>query len=102
MVFRVKVVDAASYAELNDTQVAGVTVTLPDGSVQNLHYGEHPPGPAQPKYLYWTYAYRIPMDYPTGTFNYSILVTDLNGNTFAPVTFPVGAPAAQIVAAGQL
>lgn len=100
IVFRAQVIDPTTGLGLDDTQLASVTVTLPDGSVQNLAYGMHPPGPMQPKYQYWTYAFHIPADYPTGEFKYAILATDLQGNTFTPIIFPVGAPTVQIVPGG--
>jgi hypothetical protein len=100
IVFRVQVIDPATGAEMDNTELQSVTVTLPDGSVQNLSYGEHPPGPIEPKYQYWTYAFHIPADYPTGEFDYSITATDLQGNTYTPIVFPVGAPTVQIVPAG--
>ena len=101
IVFRVKVIDPATGAGLDDTQLAGVTITLPDGSMQNFRYGSHPPGPMGPKDLYWTYVFEIPADYPTGAFQYSIVATDLAGNTYMPVGFAAGAPDVQIVPAGQ-
>jgi hypothetical protein len=101
IVFRVKVIDGATGAALDNTQFASVTITLPDGSTQNFAYAPHPPGPQGGLDSYWTYAYTVAADYPTGAFNYSITVTDLLGNSVSPVGFNIGIPNIVIVPAGQ-
>ena len=101
IVFRVKVIDPATGQSLDNTALQNVTITLPDGSVEAMEYGSHPPGPAGGLDAYWTYAFMIPADYPTGVFNYSIAVTDLNGNIYAPVGFNTGVPTVIITPAGQ-
>lgn len=77
VVFRVAVQDASG-TELTDTDLASLTANLPDGQSFDMHYGTHPPGDATD--AYWTVAWLIPDDYPTGTLGYSIIATDKDGN----------------------
>lgn len=51
---------------------------------------------------YWAHAFSVPADYPTGAFNDTITVTDLNGNSYAPVGFNTGVPTVIVTPAGQL
>jgi hypothetical protein len=64
---------------LDDKGLKSVVVELPDGKKFDARFGGHPPrGPTD---TLWAAAWIIPADYPTGTFNYKVTVTDNQGNT---------------------
>jgi hypothetical protein len=50
-----------------------------DQTGANARYGGHPP--RAPEDFFWTAAWMIPKDFPTGTFGYKVTVTDMEGNT---------------------
>ncbi len=64
-------------------------VMLKDGTKVELQLGEHPPDPKAPlKEVYWTAAWGIPADHPTGTLPWKLVVSDSAG---AQVAFtPIG------------
>ena len=76
VVWRVRVQDPTGKA-LDDKGLKGVTVELPDGKKIEGRYGGHPP--RQPTDYLWSVAWIIPADYPTGTFAYKVIVTDMQG-----------------------
>ena len=57
----------------------GIVVELADGRKLPARYGGHPP--RTPTDFFWTSAWMIPQDYPTGSLGYSITATDLDGNS---------------------
>jgi hypothetical protein len=65
--------------ELDDKDLKSVVVQLPSGLKLEGRYGKHPP--ANPSDNFWSAAWIIPADYPTGTFAYTVTVTDMQGNT---------------------
>lgn len=74
--FRIRVQDATG-KQLDDKGLKGVVVELSDGQKFPAHFGGHPPeGPTD--YL-WSTSWTIPADYPTGTFNYKVVATALDG-----------------------
>ena len=83
VVWRAEVFDAQTGQKLTDQQVKDlgvkVTVKTQDGKTYDMAYGEHPH--EAPKIWLWTAAWVIPPVYPTGMFEYSIIVTDKAGNT---------------------
>jgi hypothetical protein len=81
VVWRVRVVDQTGKA-LDDKGINGLVVQLPDGQKLQGHYGPHPPpaqGPATDHF--WTVAWIVPDDYPSGTFVYKVMATDMQGQT---------------------
>jgi hypothetical protein len=81
VVWRLRVLDQAGQA-LDDKGLKGVVVELPDGQKLNARFGPHPPaaqGPATDNF--WTAIWIIPTSYPSGTFVYKIVATDLDGNS---------------------
>jgi hypothetical protein len=81
VVWRLRVLDQAGQA-LDDKGLKGVVVELPDGQKLNARFGPHPPaaqGPATDNF--WTAIWIIPTSYPSGTFVYKVVATDLDGNS---------------------
>lgn len=89
VVWRAKVVDPMTNAELSDMELASVEITLVDGQVFEMEYGEHPP--REPVDAYWTAAWVIPADYPSGVVEFTITATHTDGRTGDLVTFPIEA-----------
>jgi hypothetical protein len=78
VVWRVRIQDSSGKS-LDDKGVKSVVVQLPDGKTINGRWGGHPP--RQPTDYLWSVAWIIPADYPTGTFEYKVIVTDMQGKT---------------------
>jgi hypothetical protein len=78
VVWRVRVQDPSG-KELDDKGVKSVHVELPDGQKIQGRWGAHPP--RQPTDHLWSVAWIIPGNYPTGTFDYKVVVEDMQGNT---------------------
>lgn len=83
IVWRARVFDPATETELDDGS-ASVEVRLADGQVFEMRYGPHPR--ENPTDFFWTTAFDIPIDYPSGTLNYEIVATSTDGRVgmFAP------------------
>jgi hypothetical protein len=79
IVFRAHVVDTKTGEDMTGDDLTSVVAELPDGSSFPLNYGEHPP--QNPQASYWTVAWPVPADYPTGTFGYKIVATNKAGET---------------------
>lgn len=99
IVWRVRVVDPATGAYLDDTRVSRMTLTMPDGATQALRYGPHPRG-RQDDY-FWTAAFTLPADYPTGGFAYQIEAEDRDGRVGALTQFNVASSLLQVIPAGE-
>src|SRR6185295_10358502 len=81
VVWRVRVLDQTGKA-LDDKGIKALTVELPDGQKLAGRYGPHPGpriGPATD--YFWSARWIIPTEYPSGTFVYKVVATDLNGKT---------------------
>jgi hypothetical protein len=79
VVWRARVMDPKTGTTMDDTGLAKLEVKLGDGQVFAMKYGGHPS--KQPKDFYWTAAWLVPKDYPTGTVAYSITATAKDGRT---------------------
>jgi hypothetical protein len=79
VIFRIRVIDTKTGKPLDKDGLKSLVVELPDGQKFNAHYGKHPP--QDPIEFFWTYAWVIPADYPTGSFAYKVTATDLKGHT---------------------
>jgi hypothetical protein len=67
---------------LDDKGLKSLTVELPDGQRFPARFGPHPPpsrGPATD--YFWAAIWVIPTTYPSGTFAYKVIATDLEGRT---------------------
>ncbi len=94
VVWRVRVQDQTGKV-LDDKGLKSVVVQLPDGQKIDGRYGGHPP--RQPTDYLWSVAWIIPADYPTGTFEYKVIVTDLQGKTQTWEPFKVASSQLRII-----
>jgi hypothetical protein len=79
VVWRIRVLDQEGKS-LDQKGLKSLAVELPDGQKLAARFGPHPPpkqGPAQDHF--WTAAWTIPENYPSGTFAYKVVATDLEG-----------------------
>ena len=88
VIFRVRVTDTESGKPVEDGGLQKLVVVMPDGTEFVPKFGPHPP--KQAAGYYWTYAWTIPADYPTGSHPYRVVATSLDGEvvTFTPFEAP--------------
>ena len=95
-IFRVRVRDVTGKA-LDDKGLKGVVVQLMSGQTLAARFATRPPANViaamklpGPLDEWWTAAWRIPQDFPTGTVTYKVTATDLQGNvqTWSPFNDP--------------
>jgi len=93
VIFRIRVRNVAGQP-LDDNGIKEIVVELKDGQKLLARYGSRPPdaflatvGLTAPTDYYWSAAWRIPQDYPTGTLTYRVVATDMQGNTQNWATF---------------
>ena len=89
VVWRIKVIDPVTGAELTDEDLDSVEVLLVDGQVFEMEFGEHPP--RDPVDAYWTVNWVIPADFPSGIVDYTIEARASDGRVGELVTFPLDA-----------
>ena len=87
VVFRIRVRNAAGQP-LDDKNIKGITVELSDGQKFQAAYRSRPPanvratfGLSEPTDYFWSAAWLIPQEYPTGSLSYRVIATDEQGNT---------------------
>lgn len=88
IVFRIRVYDQVTGEPLDDTQIDRIIVTLRDGTeLDPARYGVHPTNPAGESF--WTAAFMIPPEYPTGSLDYMVTATAKDGRsgTFVPLPY---------------
>jgi hypothetical protein len=99
VVFRVKVYDPTTGNPMDDSALTSVVVELQDGQTFNAVYGGHPGGPgATPTDYFWSVAWAIPLDYPTGSVPYTVTATSSDGRTGTFTDFNVGPSLLMVVA----
>lgn len=98
VVWRVRVLDQDGKA-VDDKALKSITVELPDGKKLPGRFGRHPP-PSQGDAtdFFWTVAWIVPDDYPSGTFVYKITATDMQDKTHTWEPFKVKASQFAVVA----
>lgn len=74
--WRIRVQDATG-KQLDDKGLKSVVVELSDGQKLPAHFGGHPPN--KPTDYLWSTSWSIPADYPTGTLDYKVVATALDG-----------------------
>ncbi|MGE3246851.1 MAG: hypothetical protein AB7F96_10385 [Beijerinckiaceae bacterium] len=79
MVWRVRIHAPGVKEQLGKDGLKSVAIKLPDGKSYPAKFGTHPPKNASDSY--WTAVWKIPDDYPTGTFAYTVVATDKDGKT---------------------
>jgi hypothetical protein len=77
--WRIRVQDATGN-ELDEKSLRSLVVELSDGQKFEAHFKGHPPRGA-PTDHFWSTAWTIPADYPTGSFNYKVIATAEDGST---------------------
>ena len=75
---RIRVQDATG-KQLDDKGLKSVVVELSDVQKFPAHFGGHPPD--KPTDYLWSTSWTIPGDYPTGTLDYKVIATALDGAT---------------------
>ena len=78
VVFRIRVRNPQG-KPLDAAGIKSIEVELADGRKLPTRYGGHPP--RQPTDFFFTAAWMIPENYPTGSLGYTITATDMEGNT---------------------
>ena len=96
-VWRAYVFDAVTGARVTQDEITNrdikLQVTLDNGKTVDMSYGAHPPGaPASSQEHYWTGAWSIPSDFASGTYNWTLTVTDGAGHkdSFTPIGQNIG------------
>jgi hypothetical protein len=87
VVFRIRVRNVAG-EPLDDKGLKGIVVELSDGQKLPASYRARPPanvrtafGLSGPLDYFWSAAWLIPQDYPTGSLSYRVVATDAQGDT---------------------
>ena len=79
IVFRARVDDPKTGALMDNKALKSVEVGLANGQKVTADYGAHPKDP--PNEFYWTAAWKIPKNHPTGTLKYTVTATAADGRT---------------------
>jgi hypothetical protein len=87
VIFRIRVRDITGQP-LDDKNLKSIMVELSDGKSYPAAYRPRPPlsvrtalGLPGPIDYFWSAAWLIPQDYPTGSLSYKVVATDMQGNT---------------------
>ena len=87
VIFRIRVRNIAGQP-LDDKNIRSLVVELSDGKRYAAQYRARPPvavraalGLTGPMDYFWSAAWLIPQDYPTGSLSYRVVATDMQGNT---------------------
>ena len=87
VIFRIRVRNVAGQP-LDDKSLKSLVVELSDGQKIPAAYRPRPPvavraalGLTGPIDYFWSSAWLIPPDYPTGSLSYQVVATDMQGNT---------------------
>ena len=100
VVWRIRVYDPDKSQQLGKASLKSIVVELPNGKHFNMRYGTHPP--KHPSDTYWTAAWVIPESYPTGTFAYKVVATDMAGKTHTWEPFTIKSSQFTVVAAKMM
>lgn len=92
-VIRARVVDPISGLDMTDDDLDSVIWKLANGEDISLHYGEH----GDVGDMFWASAWEVPLNFPTGTFTYTLDAVALDGRTGTYIQFLVDASVLTIV-----
>jgi hypothetical protein len=93
--WRIRVLDPEGKA-VDDKGLKSLQVELPDGQKFAAKFGNHP-ARGTPTDRFWATSWMIPEEYPTGTFSYKIVATDLAGKTHTWEPFKVASSQLTII-----
>jgi len=97
VVWRVRVLDQTG-KPLDDKALKSLAIELPDGQSLPGRYSPHPgPRTGPPEDYFWSARWIIPTSYPSGSFAYKVVATDLEGKTHTWEPFKRTATQLQIV-----
>ena len=100
VVWRIKVYDPATGQPMDDKTLDSVVVSLKDGQTFTATYGGHPGQPGVPVTDYfWSTAWSIPANYPTGSVPYQVTAKSKDGRTGTFAEFNVAPSLLTVVAA---
>lgn len=94
VVWRVRILDQTG-KRMSDKDVKSLVVELPDGLKLPMRYGPHPRGKTDD--YFWSSSWKVPDNYPTGTFAYKVVATKTDGSVQAWAPFNVDASELAIV-----
>jgi hypothetical protein len=77
VVWRVRVLDAKTGQQIDSKGLKSLIIELADGKQIPMKHGGHPRGGNDDRF--WSISWKVPENYPTGTFAYTVVATDLNG-----------------------
>lgn len=95
VVWRIKVMDPTNGRFLDATALQNVEVKIASGQEFKARYGPHPRG--TPTDNFWTAAWTIPANYPSGAVPYTITATHNDGRTGIAVVFNVDLSALTVI-----
>jgi hypothetical protein len=95
--WRVRVIDPETGQSVDDKGLKSLVVILSDGQKFPMRYGAHPKG-GTPTDNFWATSWEIPATYPTGSFSYRVVATDLDGHETDWQPFKVAASQLTILA----
>lgn len=94
VVWRVRIL-AQTGKLLSGKDLKSLVVELPDGQKFSMHYGAHPKGRTDD--YFWSSSWKVPVNYPTGTFSYKVVATSLDGQVHDWTPFKVNSSELTIV-----
>lgn len=95
VVWRVRVLDAKTGRPIEANGLKSLAIELPDGKMIPMKHGGHPRGGTDDRF--WSSSWKVPEDYPTGTFAYTVVATDLSGEVTRWQPFSIKASQLTIV-----
>jgi hypothetical protein len=95
VVWRIKVMDPTTGRFLDASALKDVEVKIGSGQEVKARYGPHPRG--TPTDNFWTAAWTIPANYPSGAVPYTISATHNDGRTGLAVVFNVDLSALTVI-----
>jgi hypothetical protein len=95
VVFRMRLTDPETEKNLDASGVSSVRVELSNGQTLPMKFGSHPPRNSTDNF--WSAAWRIPPDQPTGSLNYKVVAVAQDGSTMSWEPFKVAASQLTVV-----
>jgi len=101
VVVRTRVIDGATGQAMTDSDLSSVQITFDGNAAISETFGGHPGGTAPKTDAFWSAAWTIPTNYPTGSVNVTITATANDGRTATWEPFNVAASALTVIPAGS-